>query len=642
MGGSLRVDHVRNRIVAAVPWIALGLGFCIGSIGLFFILRAPRSLPITMVSAPPESSSISPPASIASGTVAFQESQERLDGAFSSQPTWNVEKGTRVLLVPHHLVAARYIAGLFSAAAMRQKPSTIYLLVPDHFQRGRRAITMLGSDVGANGRNLTRDVRASDTLYSDLGDTLASVDDAVLQEELAMQALVPYVARAFPSTKIVALTVRICEASRAQSCEDARAPLVSALTSALKRDPKALLISSVDFSHYLPAFAADFHDELAQDVIEHLADREVDRVELDSADILAVTLSVARELGLGNVVTHAHTNSLRILQSKIAQDSTSHFIASFSPGEISSQEKTTMLFVGDMMFDREVRNRMARSGEPLYPFDGILGQEERLMRGQDAVIGNLEGPISPEHLPPVKENDFAFDPSVAALLRRVGFTAVSQANNHTLDQGRDAASSSRAILASQGIVAIGDQVRDTADDALRIFDVRGKRIGILSFNVTDNPLDRDQAKQAVAQARQGSDSVVVFIHWGNEYQEKPSSVQTELGHWFIDQGVDAIIGTHPHWMQSVETYRGRPIAYSLGNFIFDQDWSKETQYGLAVGLVLEPSGATMHFFPIHIVKSHPVLLTGDERQVRLDHLAEISDPSLAESIRSGVMHTKKE
>lgn len=640
MGGSLRVDHVRDRVVAAFPWIALGLGFCIGSVSLFLILRASQSSPITMVSVSSESSSTS--TSIVSGKLAFQESQERLDGAFSSQPAWNVEKGTRVLLVPHHLVAARYIAGLFSAAAIRQKPSTIYLLVPDHFQRGRRAITMLGSDVEANGVRLTRDVRASDALRSDLGDAVASVDDAVLQEELAMQALVPYVARAFPSTKIVALTVRICEASRAQSCEDARAPLVSALVSALKRDPKALLISSVDFSHYLPAFAADFHDELAQDVIEHLADREADRVELDSADILAVTLNVARELGLGNVVTHAHTNSLRILQSKIAQDSTSHMLASFSPGAISSQEKTTILFVGDMMFDRAVRDRMSVNKNPLFPFDGIVGQEERFMHGQDLVIGNLEGPISSEHRPPVKENDFAFDPSVAALLRRVGFTAVSQANNHTLDQGRDAASSSRAVLASEGIVAFGDQVRDTADDALRMFDVRGKRIGILAFNVTDNPLDRDQAELAITQARDSSDEVVVFIHWGNEYQAKPSSVQIDLAHWFIDQGVDAVVGTHPHWVQSVETYRGRPIAYSLGNFIFDQDWSKETQYGLALGLVLESSGATMHFFPIHIVKSHPVLLMGDERQTRLDLLAEISDPSLAESIRSGVIHTRKE
>ena len=541
-------------------------------------------------------------------------------------------------MVPHHLVAAREIAGLFSAVPT--PPSTIYLLVPDHFQRGRRAITFLGSDLEVNGLRLSYDRRASEALIADLENT-AFVDDRVIQE-IAVNALAPYVGRAFPSSKIVVLAYRICDASHAQSCLDARAPLASALASALTRDPKALLIASADFSHYLPAFAADFHDELAEDVLLHLADLEAGRVELDSPDILAVTLKTARELELGSVTIHAHTNSLRILQAKIAQDSTSHFLASFAPGEISSQEKTTLLFVGDMMFDREVRNRMARSKEDLYPFDGIMGQEERFMRGQDLIIGNLEGPISSEHLPPVKENDFAFDPSVAVLLKRVGFTAVSQASNHTLDQGREAASSSRVVLASNNIVAIGDQVHDSVDVALRTFELRGQRVSILAFNTTDNPLDRDLAAQAIATARASSDAVVLFMHWGNEYQAKPSSAQTELAHWLVDQGADAVIGAHPHWMQSIETYRGRPIAYSLGNFIFDQDWSIETQHGLAVGLVLEPSGAALHLFPIRITKSRPTLLTGDDRQARLDRLAEISDASLSESIRAGVVHTVKE
>ncbi len=571
--------------------------------------------------------------------VLKDELPERFDGAFSAKPEWNVERGARMLMVPHHLVAAREIAGLFSA--IPDSPSTVYLLVPDHFQRGRRVITLLGSDVVVNGFRISRDRRASQDLLANL-ESIASVDDRVIQEEIAVNALAPYVARAFPSSKIVLLAYRICDESRAQSCLDAREPLASALVSALTRDPKALLVASVDFSHYLPAFAADFHDELAEDVLAHLADLEADRVELDSPDILAVSLQIARQMGLGNVTMHAHTNSLRILQAKITQDSTSHFFASFAPGRISSQEKTTLLFVGDMMFDREVRNRMARSNVESYPFDGILGEEGRFLRGQDIVIGNLEGPVSPEHRPPVKENDFAFDPAVAGLLKRVGFTAVSQANNHALDQGRDVASSSRAILASNDVMAIGDHVHDTTDEALRVFDARGRKVAILAFNVTDNPLDRDQAKEAISGAKEASDAVVVFMHWGNEYQATPSSAQTELAHWLVDQGADAVIGAHPHWMQSVESYRGRPIAYSLGNFIFDQDWSVETRYGLAVGLVLESERSALHLFPISIMKSRPVLLTGEERQKRLDRLAEISDRAIAEAIRSGVVHMKEE
>lgn len=637
---SLKSPDVARRIVPrrffhALLWAAIALILLIGGVGVW-IFSSSAPLPViarSQLFSEGESAPLGPALSLT------DELPERLDGAFAAKPAWSVKKGSRILIVPHHVVAAREIAGLFSAVS--DPPSTVYLLVPDHFQRGRRAITILGSDFTVNGFRVSRDRRASEDLLANL-ESVASVDDRILQEEIAVNALVPYIARAFPSSKIVALTYRICDKSRAQSCADAREPLASALASAMERDPRALLVASVDFSHYLPAFAADFHDELAEDVLVHLADLETDRVELDSPDILAVSLRIARRMGLGNVTMHAHTNSLRILQAKIAQDSTSHFFASFSPGRISSQEKTTLLFVGDMMFDREVRNRMARSSESLYPFDGIVGGEERFMRGQDIVIGNLEGPISSEHLPPVKENDFAFDPAVAELLKRVGFTAVSQANNHALDQGREAASSSRVILASSDIIAIGDHVRDTAEDSLRVFDVRGRKAAILAFNVTDNPLDRDQAKEAIGGAKKVSDAVVVFMHWGNEYQATPSSAQSELAHWLIDQGADAVIGAHPHWMQSVESYRGRPIAYSLGNFIFDQDWSVETRYGLAIGLVLESESSALHLFPIGIRKSRPVLLTGDERQERLDRLAEISDRALAEAIRSGVVHMKEE
>jgi poly-gamma-glutamate synthesis protein (capsule biosynthesis protein) len=295
-----------------------------------------------------------------------------------------------------------------------------------------------------------------------------------------------------------------------------------------------------------------------------------------------------------------------------------------------------MLFLGDMMFDREVRNRMARSNDPLYPFDAILGTEERFFRGQDIVIGNLEGPVSSVHAAPEKENDFAFDPSVAKLLSRVGIGLVSQANNHTLDQGRAIAESSRSAIESAGVSWVGDQTRENAGVSVRHLSLRGQNVAVLAFNITDHPFDKEGAKSAFDSVAT-STYRVVYIHWGNEYQDHPSSVQVELAHWFIDQGASAVIGTHPHWMQSVETYRGKIIAYSLGNFIFDQDWSIETQNGLAVGLVLGSNESSLHLFPISIIKSHPVLLTGDARQSRLDHLAEISDASLADQIRSGVL-----
>ncbi len=373
-------------------------------------------------------------------------------------------------------------------------------------------------------------------------------------------------------------------------------------------------------------------------MVESLSDLEVDRVELDSPGALGVTLKIARLLGLGDVKIHAHTNSLRLLEAKVAQASTSHLLASFAPGPIQPPKETTMLMVGDMMFDRTVRDRIEASKNPAYPFEAVRGSEGRFFRGQDVVIGNLEGPVTDVRRPPIKSIDFAFGTSIPSILRAEGFEAVSQANNHSLDQGRAGADESRDLLRRAGLTVFGDQVYDDATSSLAIIERRGSRIALLGFNTTDNPLDEFAASDAIREARSRADHVVVFMHWGEEYRSTPSSAQIERAHWFIDQGVDAVIGAHPHWMESVERYKGKLIAYSLGNFIFDQDWSEETNLGLTVGLRFSTDGSCeMHLFPIAIRASQPRVLTGEERAQRLQHLAEISDPALTTSIESGVL-----
>lgn len=83
----------------------------------------------------------------------------------------------------------------------------------------------------------------------------------------------------------------------------------------------------------------------------------------------------------------------------------------------------------------------------------------------------------------------------------------------------------------------------------------------------------------ISQAEKKSGMIIVMFHWGNEYTEKITSRQSELAHLAIDAGADLVIGSHPHWIQSTETYKGKQIDYSLGNFIFDQYWSDKTKQG---------------------------------------------------------------
>lgn len=311
-----------------------------------------------------------------------------------------------------------------------------------------------------------------------------------------------------------------------------------------------------------------------------------------------------------------------------------------SEGGISPLEPTSasLLFLGDMMFDRNVATRSKNSGSLDYPFQKICNQTYCFFKGHDLVIANLEGPISSKRQAPNKGNvDFMFDSKILAVLKQVGINAVSQANNHTWDQGRLEADASQQKVRQASIGVFGDQIRDSVASASAIVESNGRKIALLGYNVTDHALDKQAVSQAIASGKKQADFTIVFMHWGVEYQAKPNKSQVDLAHWFIDQGVDAVIGGHPHWMQSVEVYRNRPIAYSLGNFIFDQDFSAETRFGLMVDLVLNSQGSELQLFPIKIDKSQPVLLIDQERQVWLDRLASISDKSLSASIKAGVI-----
>jgi len=294
---------------------------------------------------------------------------------------------------------------------------------------------------------------------------------------------------------------------------------------------------------------------------------------------------------------------------------------------------TTLAFVGDLMFDRNVAARSRAAHALSYPFANI-GNLKRAFSA-NAVIANLEGPVGATRRPPEKTIDFLFDPLIIPVLEEEGIDAVSQANNHTLDQGRLGSDESRYRLGQAGIVVFGDEVHDDATSSLALLHVGHRTIALLGFNVTNNPLDQGDAAQAIASAKLAASTTIVFMHWGQEYHDVPTSQQTELAHWFIDQGVHAVIGGHPHWMQSIEVYRDHPIVYSLGNFVFDQDFSNETKSGLAVTLGFSPEATVLQLFPVGIDQSRPKILKDAARHARLSHLAAISAPALTQQILSG-------
>lgn len=296
-------------------------------------------------------------------------------------------------------------------------------------------------------------------------------------------------------------------------------------------------------------------------------------------------------------------------------------------------ESVSIMIAGDVMLDRNVAARIRRAGTDAYPFLKI--KDDPRFADADLHVMNLEGPVTTKRAAPNKgEVDFMFDPRFIPVLKDVGFDAVSQANNHTLDQGRAGADDSRRRLLAGGLLAFGDESRDDAI-SLATTTIRGRRIAFVGFNETSARLDEAAATSSLASARASADTVIAVMHWGAEYQNRPARSVVQRAHWLIDNGADIVVGGHPHWEQGVSVYGGKPILWSLGNFVFDQDWSANTKKGLAVRLLISDQETSIELNPVQIDASQPRFLDGAERDKRLRDLASVSDASLTAQILQG-------
>ena len=255
----------------------------------------------------------------------------------------------------------------------------------------------------------------------------------------------------------------------------------------------------------------------------------------------------------------------------------------------SANSEATMMFVGDIMLSRGIGKIMAEQNNWLYPFEHM----REYLQKADLVFGNLEGPISGRGKNQGSIYSFNADPYVAQGLTDSNFTVLSVANNHIFDYGRDAFIDTLAVLRLSGIAVVGGGIN--FEDAHRpvIRDVKGTKVAFLGytnllprlFGEKDSVpaasyLDEEIMKRDIDVAKTLADIVTVSLHWGDEYSTKHNDWQERVAREAIDAGASLIIGHHPHVVQEVEQYNGGYIAYSLGNFIFDQNFSEDTGKGL--------------------------------------------------------------
>jgi poly-gamma-glutamate synthesis protein (capsule biosynthesis protein) len=262
--------------------------------------------------------------------------------------------------------------------------------------------------------------------------------------------------------------------------------------------------------------------------------------------------------------------------------------AAYQPSETT----INMLFVGDVMLDDRPGAFIKKGHNPFQSFDKQFQQA-------DIKIGNLECVVGTTGTPEVlKPFTFRANPRVIPLLKKY-FTAVSLANNHSGDYGSDAFENMLDLLDHNKMPYFGGgrNIRDAHQPI--VYNIKGKKVAILSYDLfmprsfealTDRPgvawgNDSDIVFDIV-NAKRHADIVIIYPHWGIEHDKMASPKQIKLAHLMIDSGADVIVGAHPHVTQNIEIYQGKPIFYSLGNFVFSGFHDEESQTGWALALSL--------------------------------------------------------
>ena len=300
----------------------------------------------------------------------------------------------------------------------------------------------------------------------------------------------------------------------------------------------------------------------------------------------------------------------------------------------------TLFAGGDILLDRGVYQtvKLRRKGVD-FPFDGgtaeitsryccstfgwelpraqrtgDAGAVRSVIEGADLAIANFENPAPDQPRYHTSGTVFSADPALIPGLAGAGIDYVSTANNHIRDAGGPGVLQTIANLKTYGIETSGSGRNLAASRRPGVFTVDGVKVAILAYDaiaagyhatatrIGSAPLVASYVREDVKAARAaGADLVIVFPHWGTEYKPKPFDAQQKLARMIVDAGADMVIGNHAHWAAAMEVYKGKPIWYALGNFVFDQTWSEPTMEGITLELTFRGSTLAQVRIRPHII-----------------------------------------
>lgn len=486
-------------------------------------------------------------------------------------------------VVPHHLLAGSMIASFWKTVS-RQKYDLIVIIGPDHFRKGRSALTTLSSGF----TTIYGDVYADSMLTNALvQQNYASDEPEVMENDHAISSHIPFIRYYMPETPILPLLVK-------GNCDFRKIEALSNWFLETTKDRKVLFVASMDFSHYLPLETANEKDEYTEQAIRdfHYGKiAEMTNDHLDSRPSALFLLNVMSRLSAKEVRKWDHSNSDIISKTNTGY-TTSYFLFGFFSGEQNEQVsgETNIIAAGDIMLGRGVAKSLkARGAGFSYPFAGV----KSILEQGDIVFANLEHPLTErvESLDPKSKIVLKAEPEAVSGLAFAGFNIMSLANNHIMDYYKSGLLDTMETLKTNQILhaGAGENLLQAREPA--ILEKNGVSVGVLAYTEMAGivhpgnppiqfaadvnragvaPLKPDWIEEDIRFLREKADILIISLHWGTEDSYEVTPQQVQLAHQICDLGADIILGHHPHRFQGIEIYNGKPIVYSLGNFIFDQ------------------------------------------------------------------------
>ena len=291
------------------------------------------------------------------------------------------------------------------------------------------------------------------------------------------------------------------------------------------------------------------------------------------------------------------------------------------PDESEPKEDVTVLFAGDLFLTDILQEKYDKNGITAAATQELLS----VTRGADIFMLNQEFPFGTTgEAMEDKQYTFRVDPKYVSVLPELGTDIVTLANNHMLDFGRGPLTETLTALDGAGILHVGAGQNLQAASALKTIDVGGWTIGFLgatrvipehSWTASKSnsglftTYDPTKLVTEIQEAKKTCDYVVVYVHWGVERNTEPEDYQKSLARQYIDAGADAIIGAHPHVLQGIEYYQGKPIFYSLGNFIF----ANRTYETMMAELTVTDSSVNVRVIPCVSAGNQMGLMNSSER-----------------------------